>query len=418
MSGRGLKCAANRMKPKHRSGLKRRLMINQYQYTWIASCKDNTNLIWRDLSKEDFIKGFSTPIIASNKLDLPAFIPVRFGGSKETPKGITYRHKSLVKEVYAMVADIDNITQAVLDEFVFPHINQLEFFAYSTFSATVDKPKVRIILPLTEPIVYNETEWEWQRLGFHRWLGCFGDPTTKDPGRIFFMPGCPNKKAAEKFEWLFHEGRRLTLQDFSLSDTQRKIIRAITSMDTAADPTLRVAWDDVVYGTGVLATEGERHNRWLQLTGLLYHNQAIGMLSTEDLRDLFNPTLLHMYYLGNQKDVLTPGYFESEILAAYEGVGKLCSTKTAFTTIPKYTDDEVMSMAQQRGFSNIDDFLRSRSIILHYPEGHTVYIAHPDPDVFYKAVPDTNCDTWLDEYLDRIPGCSTQHTSPKGASTY
>lgn len=81
-----------------------------------------------------------------------------------------YRDSDNFRERHALTFDYDHVTQAQLDE-VFAAIEMLGYaaFAYTTWSHTPEKPRWRVLLPLSRPVGYDEfqavSRFTAQRLG-------------------------------------------------------------------------------------------------------------------------------------------------------------------------------------------------------------------------------------------------------------
>lgn len=105
-----------------------------------------------------------------------------FSGNRLKP-GATRKNEN-VEYVSMAIADIDNGTTL---ESLMPVIGGYEWFAYSSFKHTDEKPRFRIVFPLTKDV--PGTEWGTTFKQFDQQLilgNC--DPATKDPSRFFWLP--------------------------------------------------------------------------------------------------------------------------------------------------------------------------------------------------------------------------------------
>jgi hypothetical protein len=84
------------------------------------------------------------------------------------------------------------------------HLDGLEWFAYSTYSHRLDDPHYHLVLPLAEKVPASLWRAVWAEL--HDRIGLVGDPQTKDPARIFYLP---QHAPDQPFE--FHEGHGVLL---------------------------------------------------------------------------------------------------------------------------------------------------------------------------------------------------------------
>ena len=116
----------------------------------------------------------------------------------------TTRGNRNVRFIEALVVDMDGegLEAARLDG--------LEWFAYSTHSHRVEDPHYHLVLPLAERVPAGLWRAVWA--GLHARLNVVGDPATKDPARIFYLP---QHAPGEAFE--FHQGQGVLLDtEFSL----------------------------------------------------------------------------------------------------------------------------------------------------------------------------------------------------------
>ena len=105
----------------------------------------------------------------------------------------TTRGNRNVRFVEALVVDMDG------EAFDDARLDGLEWFAYSTYSHRLDDPHYHLVLPLAEKVPASLWRAVWAEL--HDRIGLVGDPQTKDPARIFYLP---QHAPDQPFE--FHEG--------------------------------------------------------------------------------------------------------------------------------------------------------------------------------------------------------------------
>ena len=106
--------------------------------------------------------------------------------------------------------NVDAVTCLVVDmdgeSFDYAKLDGLEWFAYTTWSHRPDDEHWHLVLPLKDPVPVEMWSSVWARL--HERINVVGDPATKDPARIFYLPQYP----VGKFGWSarrFGEGERL-----------------------------------------------------------------------------------------------------------------------------------------------------------------------------------------------------------------
>ena len=104
-------------------------------------------------------------------------------GSLYSP--VTYRdHRTRgnrnVSHIWALVADLDG------EAFENCDIGSYIHFAYTTWSHREDNPHWHVVIPFEQAVPVDNWEEVWHET--HHRLGLKGDPATKDPARIFYLP--------------------------------------------------------------------------------------------------------------------------------------------------------------------------------------------------------------------------------------
>ena len=136
--------------------------------------------------------------------------PVKQAGSLWSPVEYdagTTRGNRNVRFVEALVVDMDS------EAFDNAQLDGLEWFAYSTYSHRLDDPHYHLVLPLAEKVPASLWRVVWAEL--HERIGLVGDPQTKDPARIFYLP---QHAPDQPFE--FHEGHGALLDSSFILDVQ------------------------------------------------------------------------------------------------------------------------------------------------------------------------------------------------------
>lgn len=141
-----------------------------------------------------------------------------------------------------LTLDMDNATAAAWDELTMQY--ECAAVLYSTHSHTPEKPRYRIVMPLSRDVTAEE--YEAVARGVARTLGEeYFDPSTYEPERLMYWPSCPKDGAYE-----FHEQEggpldadamlaryrdwRDTAQ-WALSDREREAVRSAARRQ--GDPT-------------------------------------------------------------------------------------------------------------------------------------------------------------------------------------
>ena len=72
------------------------------------------------------------------------------------------------------------------------------FLVVSTWSHTLERPHLRAVLPLAEPIPARLYDDVWQRFNQYVFASHI-DPSTRDPSRMFYGPSCPQERLAQVY---------------------------------------------------------------------------------------------------------------------------------------------------------------------------------------------------------------------------
>jgi putative DNA primase/helicase len=102
------------------------------------------------------------------------------------------RGNTAVRFIEALVVDMDG------ESFANANLDGFEYLAYSTYSHRLDNPHYHLVLPLAEHVPASLWRVVWEEL--HERLNLDGDPATKDPARIFYLP-----QHSPDQPWEFHE---------------------------------------------------------------------------------------------------------------------------------------------------------------------------------------------------------------------
>ena len=101
----------------------------------------------------------------------------------------TTRGNRNVRFIEALVVDMDG------ESFREARLDGLEWFAYTTWSHRPNDEHWHLVLPLKDPVPAHRWAEVWTRL--HERINVVGDPATKDPARIFYLPQHP----VGRFDW-------------------------------------------------------------------------------------------------------------------------------------------------------------------------------------------------------------------------
>ena len=123
----------------------------------------------------------------------------------------TTRGNANVAAVTCLVVDMDG------EAFDHARLDGLEYHAYTTWSHRPNDPHWHLVLPLSKPVAAAQWAHVWTRL--HERINIVGDPATKDPARIFYLPQHAQGMFPAR---LIQHGQRLdpeVFDDFDLPST-------------------------------------------------------------------------------------------------------------------------------------------------------------------------------------------------------
>ena len=125
----------------------------------------------------------------ANKSDGSLYSPVTY-------REHTTRGNRNVSHIWALVADLDG------EAFEKTNLGSYIHFAYTTWSHRQDNPHWHVVIPFEQAVPVQNWEEVWYET--HERLCLKGDPATKDPARIFYLP---QHEAGQEFR-THHSGWR------------------------------------------------------------------------------------------------------------------------------------------------------------------------------------------------------------------
>lgn len=151
--------------------------------SWFADRFDKVATVG-DYSFKDFVEN-NNPVKTLKKDAVALFSPAVFVGNE--------RKSANVSEIHALVFDLDDlqppdfrlVSQTMKDA-------DCQYLIYSTFSHNPNKPKLRVMIPLTKPLcIQNPDQWK-----SNLWFSAvetfdivhYVDASTKDPARMYYVP--------------------------------------------------------------------------------------------------------------------------------------------------------------------------------------------------------------------------------------
>jgi hypothetical protein len=154
--------------------------------------------------------------------------------SPVTYREYTTRGNANVSHIWALVADLDGeaFEQADLGSYI--------HFAYTTWSHRENNPHWHVVIPFEQAVPVQNWEEVWYET--HERLRLKGDPATKDPARIFYLP---QHEAGQQFR-IHHSGWRFldpTITDIAAPTRRFDTPNIRTTRQTKSGKWARVAMD-------------------------------------------------------------------------------------------------------------------------------------------------------------------------------
>lgn len=301
--------------------------MQKITFTWYPHAQTNQGEVqtlswekWKNILLADHVvRGEPSDTDNKDKLNFEKNGPAIVLG--HIPKG-KKRSGANVRSIHALALDIETLEDEAVEE-VFRKLLPWEFVVWTTHKhgsvVAGGKPRLRVLLPLEEPLSPGDHAAAWSGLDVLVG-GNVNDPTTKDIGRLHFLPSTFDPSLA----WSFHNaGKFISLEDLpdvelerksteELSDTRQRQFLLDLPKHIKKLPTqhkVKPAAKKLLEGEA-FAAPGERHSTIVNLTFWLATVEK--GLGREVLGALFNKSLEAM-----KKNADPPSLHE--VVQAYEG---------------------------------------------------------------------------------------------------
>ncbi len=154
-----------------------RFVISTFESITATAARHET-VTWAELAQR-----LTKHAVVPDKTAAACWSPARF----DPP----IRRGEHVVEVALLAVDLDSATPEVLQQIAANlRARGLAYASHSTWSHTPERPRWRIVVPLSRPVPAAEWASFWSAANAELFLGA-ADPSTKDPARIFFLPSHP-----------------------------------------------------------------------------------------------------------------------------------------------------------------------------------------------------------------------------------
>ena len=282
-----------------------------------------------------------------------------------------------VRSVHALALDMDDCGEeqvlAALEK-----LSSYDYFAWTTYKHTAARPKIRVIVPLSEPVVVGDYTAVWG--AWNAFTSSVTDRSTSDAARLLYLPSCPPETESEAWCVRHDGGTWLAAADLGAASAP-----AVLRPDAAQAPA-----DEVLISMGVdavrtklrcvprdntllkgpalavlkgaeFAVPGARHAMILSLTFYLASQLTKRDVPPEAVSRVFAASLAAMATDQTERDVEN----------AYAGaLGKVREAERlidgrmrgAHAAAQPYAKEELEALAARAGVASPDD-LRHRWVV-------------------------------------------------------
>lgn len=232
---------------------------------------------WLEVFSRHDVRGHTSDTTDKARLDKAKDGPAVVLG--EIPQGLP-RRGSNVKAVHALALDIEEKTNKEVQDAI-EKLQPFEYFIYTTHKhgseVAGQRARLRLILPLERPISPAEHATAWRAL--NALTGGLNDPSTKDAGRLHFLPSTFDPDKA----WTLHNESDKWISPADLPETDTTV-RAESSTILTQEEAIQSVWyrfrvlpkahqlkkaATALLKNEPFAPEGSRHNTMIGLTMFL-----------------------------------------------------------------------------------------------------------------------------------------------------
>ena len=119
-----------------------------------------------------------------------------------------------VEHIDALGLDLDGLTDNTIAQ-IYDKLQGLEFLMYTSYNHSDTVNKLRVILPLSEPLQAADFPRAWSKL--NRYIGGYNDPQTSNIARLFYVHSHPQERA--QFAQVIHnEGEWLDINALTVNN--------------------------------------------------------------------------------------------------------------------------------------------------------------------------------------------------------
>lgn len=296
------------------------------------------------------------------------------------------RAKKNVVECNAIGIDIEHKTEEQI-ETALATLEPFEYVIYTTYSHTDDDPRYRVVIPFSVRV--HPSKWPEVWAAVNKFVGYINDPSTKDAGRLNFLPSCPSGTTPKAMH--NGTGRFLSLTDLEGAATLEDINGRLRGF--RGGELKKIA--DALRKGEAYAQEGERREKTLKITMWLANKAR--PLARAEFDELFGPSVAAMSW-----DL-------EEAWGCYDtGIEKVAGE---LPTGAEPTDEQLVNLAEiakahgKKSWTDLDWLLLGANA-MHY----TLAL-----DGYYKGPVDrTQAAAFLARDLEGVPHIETTMWTDKG----
>lgn len=242
--------------------------IQIIQYDNLSSYSFRTSDIWH---WSDWLNKLQIPMIHTDKYKRGLVVYGDIADGKDDKGRIhqKYRKDENVINRSAIALDYDDIENTdnfkLLYQTICKLLNGCAWVMHSTFKHTTEKPRVRVMIPLSETI--NAEEYRTYTKAIANYIGFKIDEGSFQPSRAMALPVKQSKDAAYIFKYNDMPAIKREHLDKIVEVTKEQESKKVIKVDYSKQYKKRDSsyWRDIAFGVG----EGERNQTLASLIGYL-----------------------------------------------------------------------------------------------------------------------------------------------------
>lgn len=244
------------------------LQMQIIQYENLSAYSYRTSDIWQ---WSDWLNKLQIPMIHTDKYKRGSVVYGDIADGKDDKGRIhqKYRKDENVINRSAITLDYDDINNTdnfkLLYQTICKLLNGCAWAMHTTYNHTTDKPRIRVMIPLSEPV--NADEYRTYSKAIANYIGFKIDEGSYQPSRAMALPVKQNRESAYIFNYNDQPAIKREHLDKILDLMKEKESNKQIKLDYSKQQARRDSsyWRDLAFGVG----EGERNQALASLIGYL-----------------------------------------------------------------------------------------------------------------------------------------------------